>query len=229
MKKLQLFCLPYAGGSASFYNAFKSNIDSTIEMIPIEYSGHGTRMAEELYSTMDDMVEDVVKQIKRKKVSLPYALAGYSMGSTISYELIDRLQKEFDTQLKHVFYIANTAPHIPIKDIDCYKWNDKDFINKIIELGGLPEEILAERELLELFLPILRNDFKCLGCYDSIYKKHDISFSVIYSDADNVDNNISEWDSYSARPINYYRFEGNHFFGLSKHEEIVKIINKTLV
>ena len=45
-KKVQLFLLPYAGGNAfSFYKVSRF-IDSKIEVIPVEYSGRGTRANE---------------------------------------------------------------------------------------------------------------------------------------------------------------------------------------
>lgn len=46
MDKIQLFCLPFAGGSAGFYNNFKPYLRENIELIAIELKGHGCRIAE---------------------------------------------------------------------------------------------------------------------------------------------------------------------------------------
>lgn len=43
----QLFCLPYAGGSANIYATWKKKIKFVSEVIPIEYAGHGGRFGEE--------------------------------------------------------------------------------------------------------------------------------------------------------------------------------------
>ncbi|MFJ8100466.1 MULTISPECIES: thioesterase domain-containing protein [unclassified Lysinibacillus] len=44
MKDIKLFCLPYAGGSAVMYNSLEKYINEVIEIIPLEYSGHGERI-----------------------------------------------------------------------------------------------------------------------------------------------------------------------------------------
>ncbi|WP_435261622.1 thioesterase domain-containing protein [Tenacibaculum sp. nBUS_03] len=43
-KKIKLFCLPYAGGSAkSIYSKWKESLDSAIELHPVELAGRRTK------------------------------------------------------------------------------------------------------------------------------------------------------------------------------------------
>ena len=44
MKPIQLFCLPYAGGSPDFFDGLKPYLDETITLCALEYAGHGIAM-----------------------------------------------------------------------------------------------------------------------------------------------------------------------------------------
>lgn len=43
MKKVKLFCIPYAGGSASIYLRWKKYFKEQVEIYPIELAGRGKR------------------------------------------------------------------------------------------------------------------------------------------------------------------------------------------
>lgn len=43
MSKVRIFCIPYAGGSASIYNKWKKYVGSDFELILIELAGRGSR------------------------------------------------------------------------------------------------------------------------------------------------------------------------------------------
>jgi surfactin synthase thioesterase subunit len=42
---------------------------------------------------------------------------------------------------------------------------DPEFIEEVLALGGTPQELLADKSLMELFLPFLRADFRQLRTY----------------------------------------------------------------
>lgn len=46
---MKLFCFPHAGGSSSIYLKWNNVIENTskLEIIPLEYKGHGYRMDED--------------------------------------------------------------------------------------------------------------------------------------------------------------------------------------
>ena len=60
MKKI-LFSLPCAGGRAANYDIWKSHIN--FELINIEYPGHWGRWGETACTNINDLVEDVTRQI----------------------------------------------------------------------------------------------------------------------------------------------------------------------
>ena len=49
MKKKNLFCIPYAGGSSIIYNSWHKFLDINFELFPVELAGRGKR-----YKTVDE-------------------------------------------------------------------------------------------------------------------------------------------------------------------------------
>ena len=62
---MQLFCFTYAGGTASFFDPIEKELDG-IEVIKLEYSGHGTRHKEPLFYSFDDLSADIFRKLKEQ-------------------------------------------------------------------------------------------------------------------------------------------------------------------
>lgn len=227
-----LFCLPYAGGSEAIYYKWKKYLDSSIKLNPIELKGRGRRYNEIFYETLDEAVEDILKNIKDKIVNDEYAIYGHSMGSLLAYELYYKIHTENVKMPKHIFFSGYRAPSIPRKEKQIYLLPDEEFIKEVIELGGTPQEVVDNEELLQLFTPILRNDFKMLEKYLYKEKKEKIQCDVSILNGKEDDITLEEllaWKNHGDKGFKVYNFEGNHFFINTNVENITKVINTTLI
>jgi surfactin synthase thioesterase subunit len=226
-----LFCLPYAGGSEAIYYKWKNFLNSLITLEPIELKGRGKRYSEEFYETLEDAVEDIFINIKDKIYDNDYAIYGHSMGSLLAYELYYKIN-ENDLRLpKHIFFSGYKAPCIIRKDEEIHTLPDSDFMKKVISLGGTPEEVLDNQELLEVVIPIIKNDFKIIEKYK--YKKRDnkilCDISILNGKQDSIMiEEILAWKSHTCGNFKTYNFHGNHFFINNNIEKITYIINNTL-
>ena len=63
-KKFVLYTIPFAGGSSLSYAGWNKYLSSDIELMNLDYSGHGKRIGEGLISNFDDVVSDILNQIK---------------------------------------------------------------------------------------------------------------------------------------------------------------------
>ena len=52
MKPKQLFCFTYAGGTSSFFDELGKEL-SGIEVVKLDYAGHGERHKENFYENFD--------------------------------------------------------------------------------------------------------------------------------------------------------------------------------
>ncbi|WP_234121328.1 thioesterase II family protein [Clostridium hydrogenum] len=226
-----LFCLPYAGGSGSIYYRWKMHLNSSIYLEPIELKGRGKRFNEDFYGNLEDAVEDIFENIKDIILHNEYAIYGHSMGALLGYELYYKINKENLRLPKHIFFSGYKPPSLPRKEKQIYLLPDEEFIKEVIKLGGTPREVAENEELLQLFTPILRNDFKMLEKYIYKEKKDKIQcdISILNGKKDDITlEEILEWKYHTDKGFKVYEFEGNHFFINNNVENITKIINQTL-
>lgn len=232
MKKIKLFCLPYAGGSAAVYKKWKKYLHNSIELIPVELSGRGKRFGEGAYNSIDEASEDVFKSIREHDDQTEYAVFGHSMGSLIAYELYYKIIKYQHKPPIHMFFSGFRAPDQPSNKPPIYDLPDKSFTEEFFKLGGTPRELIENEELLSIFLPILRGDYKIVEKYDYIQREEKINtdITVFYGNEDDLTNErVNQWSKHTKKIFKSYCFNGNHFFIHDYTEEIVNIINKTIL
>src|SRR5579872_323593 len=161
MKEIRLFCFPYAGGSGVIYNTWQRRLAPGIRLIPVELAGRGRRMHEPLYKDADDAVSDALSMIRDGIRQSDYALFGHSMGCMIAYGVTQRIREQGLRPPLHLFFSGRGAPHVDRPDEKKFHlMSEEAFRKEVIGLGGTPPELFDQPELLQLFLPLLKNDFR---------------------------------------------------------------------
>ncbi|MBU3179086.1 thioesterase [Clostridium estertheticum] len=227
-----LFCLPYAGGSETIYYKWKNYLHPSIQVVPIELKGRGKRFSEFFYESLEEAVDDIFENIKNKIVDDDFAIYGHSMGGLLAYELYYKIDELNLRKPKHIFFSGYKAPSIVRERENTYTLPNYDFMKKVMELGGTPEELMKNKELLEIFLPIIRSDFKILETYKYKERRNKIEcdVSILNGKQDSINlEEILTWKNHVCRDFKVYNFEGNHFFINSNVENIASVINATLV
>lgn len=231
MTSVRLFCIPYAGGSSITYYRWKPYILPSIELIPIELSGRGRRFADPFYSSIEDAVEDVYKYILPYNDGVPYAIWGHSMGALITYELAHLFQDRGQLLPCHLFCSGTSAPDRRHIGTVIHNLPDDEFLAEIQQLEGTPKEFFENQDLIDLYTPVLRNDFRIVEQY--IFQKKEsllqTNLSVLYGDEEAFKDQVYEWKSHSSHLSNFYEFQGNHFFIFNHVMGISNIINKSLL
>lgn len=232
-RKYRLFCFPYAGGSCNIYYKWEKYIPSNIILNPIELPGHGEKIDLEPLESMEDITKAVIEEIKdscKFEEGENYVLFGHSMGTMIICELIRQLKSEGYPQPVHVFMSGRFPPHIPEKTM-IHNLPDSEFLRAIINMGGIPKDVVSNKLLLEFFLPILRADYTAVEKYSYTQdEKWDFPISVFLGKEDIEVKNYDymAWKLYTASDCKFYEFNGNHFFINDFTEEITGLINQIL-
>lgn len=227
-----LFCLPYAGGSEMMYYKWRNYLEPSIKLCPIELKGRGKRYNQPFYENIDEAVEDIYNLIKDKIGSNDYAIYGHSMGSLLAYELYYKIEKMGKRKPIHIFFSGYGAPNVIKEREITYTLPDHDFMKKIVELGGTPEEIIENKELFELFLPIIKNDFKILETYNYKQRENKIAcnISILNGNKDFLKlEEIIQWQRHTCKETKIYTLNGDHFFINDNIENISGIIKYTLL
>jgi surfactin synthase thioesterase subunit len=231
MKKIKLFCFPYAGGSAMVYTKLRKHLKPSIELCPVELSGRGRKYTTPLRESLEDILDDIYPEVIRQSKESEFALFGYSMGSMIAYELYHRLKELDDREPVHVFFAARQAPHIEKEEKILHVLSDGEFMDEIFKLGGTSEEVQENKELMEIFTPILRADYKAVELYKYIERNRKLNcdITVLGGNQDDVEiSELSAWAEQTRKNYKIHMFEGGHFFIHHHIQDISKIINNTL-
>lgn len=236
MDSIQLFCLPYAGASArGVYEKWKLQMNKRIKIYPLELAGHGQRMQEPLNASVDEVVQEFLPVIKENIFGeRPYALFGHSMGTILAYELALAIQKEQLHPPVTMFLSGRYPPHFIYGEKGNHLLPDKEFLHQLMKLGGTPAQFLQSTELLKIFLPVLRNDYRIINEHllNAIKEKFDFDIAFFYSDSDDFvkDKKIAAgWAKYTNKLFSMFEFQGGHFFLNEDWKHICSIISKTLI
>ncbi len=228
---MKLFCLPYAGGSATAFSKWKRGLDPRIELVPVELAGRGRRFREPFYPSLPDGVKDIFPFIVEQVGDGEYSLFGHSMGTLYICELMNQIRKHGWKQPRHLFLSGMYPPHIRDKK-KIHHLPDDEFIAEIIQLGGTPKEVAENRELMQIFTPILRGDYKNVEQYllQAAPETWDIHVTVLAGDDDDLvtADDISQWQKYTSQSCTIVTLHGGHFFIHDEEEKVIEIINRTL-
>jgi medium-chain acyl-[acyl-carrier-protein] hydrolase len=147
------------------YRNWSDQMPAEIEVCAIQLPGRDDRMREKLFHEMAALVEELARGLA-PSLDIPYAFFGHSMGALIAYELLGLLRRQSQPNAAHLFVSARRAPQIANTDPPIHQLPERDFVAQIVKrYNGIPPVILAEPELMQLFLPIMRADFALLETY----------------------------------------------------------------
>lgn len=229
MKQIKLFCLPHAGGFAMYYNQWKRYVDKSIKIIPVELTGRGRRIKEPFYNNFNEAVSDLFNEINMELDGSEFAFFGHSMGSTLAYELTYKIKEMKNQEPINLFLSGRYPPHIRKNKDKLHLLSDKDFTKEIIKYGGMPAEVVKEKKLMEMVIPILKADFKILDSYEYTKKDNKLNceISVLVGKDDNGAKieELKEWNEHTNSGCNIFQFDGGHFYVNDNIEKITNIIN----
>jgi surfactin synthase thioesterase subunit len=219
--RLRLFCLPYSGASAMVYSRWRRALPEWMQVCPLELPGRGMRMDEPLQCDIKALAAQLAEEISLE-LDGPYALFGHSLGGLLAFELAHALRMRGAPEPLALFASGTAGPaRRDVSEYAAAKTNEQ-LIDRLRELKGTSEEVLANRELMQLMLPILRADFLLCGSFH--YGERAplaMPIHVFGGKQDSVHaDQLLDWQEDTASDFSLDMFDGHHFF-LVQHEASV--------
>lgn len=216
----RLFCFPYAGGSSIVFRKWPEKLPQFLEVGTIELPGRGRRLNEPLLKNISELV-DVLTEAIYPHLNKPFNLFGHSMGALIAFELACSLKKRYGREPEHLYVSAHAAPQVCKKENPIYNLPKDEFIQKLLDLNGIPKEVVSNEELMDLVIPILRADFTVCETYkyeQNIKLSCPITvFGGVYDK--NIDiEDLEAWADLTTSFCQLHLIPGDHFF-ISKCEQ----------
>lgn len=212
---LRLICFPYAGGGAAVFHSWAGPLGPNIEVWAVRAPGRESRFHEALLSTFDELLAETVAGL-HSALDAPFALFGHSLGALLAFEVARTRQRQGKRQPAALIVSGSRPPHIPFTEPSIGHLPDESFIAALSSrYQGIPAEVLAHRELLELCLPVLRADIQVVESYrlpadgtlacplTAIGGLHD---PLVSSD------DLSAWKEHTSGAFAVRCVRGDHFF-----------------
>lgn len=220
---LRLFCFPYAGGGATFYRGWASELPAAVDVCPVQLPGRETRIREQPIAELGALVEQAAAALA-PYLDRPYCLLGYSMGALIAFELARHLNRSGRAAPRHLIACAYRAPHLPYHSVLRHDLPRDEFIRVLGELEGTPPAALESPELIDFMLPLMRADCRICDLYEFRDETPLTCPLTVYGgmdDADAGEEALSAWHRLTGAAFELKVFPGGHFFAHSSRRNFL--------
>jgi external thioesterase TEII len=223
--KPQLFLVHFAGGNCYSFQ-FMNLLLNKFDIIPLELPGRGKRMQEGLIKDFDLAAQDIYNQILGKLVPFGnFLIYGHSMGAYLTLRVTGMLEK-INKFPMHIIVSGNPGPGLR-EDKRYYLLEKDKFIEALKEMGGLPMEIIENKELFDFFEPIIRADFEIVEKVPLDSEKPvNVPIYAMMGSEEEKAKDISNWSNFTKAGFNFEVLKGDHFFIHKHSERIASIINE---
>lgn len=217
--------MPFAGGYASSFIPFRKHFNGDWKIIAVNPPGHGSNTSPLIYD-LEKLIHLYIEELE-PYFHETFVLFGHSMGGRIVHRMAQILESGGIFPEK-VIVSASTPPRSPITQ--CSELYDEKFLEYVFSLGGIPKEVIMNKELLNSFLPSLRADFEAME--NHVYLNEIQLVSPLYvisgtSDESCLPNKAKGWAECS-RSIRLIMINAGHMFLINQPHDTALLIEMIL-
>lgn len=228
--RLRLFCFPYAGSGASSFRGWAQQLPVDVELCIVQLPGRENRLRDQLFTEMDRLLP-ALEEALTLHLSTPFACFGYSLGSLISFEWVRYLRRQGHPLPLHLLVGGRRAPHLPASHPPISHLPEAEFVAGLRRFEGIPEMVLQSEELMQLFLPTLRADFRIHEEYlhtDEPPLPCPIAVFGGLADGETTPESLDAWRLHTMGEFSVQMFPGGHFFLHPEQSALLLAVNRLL-
>jgi medium-chain acyl-[acyl-carrier-protein] hydrolase len=228
--KVNFFCFPYAGGSASIFHPWRAGLPEHVEMYSLQLPGRANRIQDAPFTRVSDLVPEMAKAT-RPLLDRQFAFFGHSLGAILSFEVARWLRNHRQALPQCLFVSGRRSPQILDTAPPSFQKNDEEFLAEIAEAKGTPAEVLNDPELVRLLMPTLRADFELAETYRYIEEEPlpcAITAFGATDDEESRDGKLEAWRVQTSHRFSFYMLDGDHFFMHASEKQLLKILHAEL-
>lgn len=221
----RLVCFPHAGGSAAFYLPLAHAHAPGSDVVILQYPGRQDRRREPLVPTIDDYA-DLVTDILAPLPPLPTVFFGHSMGATLGFEVIHRLEAAGADTPACLVASGRRAPATR-RDERTHLLDDEGVLTEIKRLNGTESALLADEEILRMALPAVRGDYRAIETYPprpGLVVRCPITALVGEHDPMTTVEEADRWREHTTGGFRLRRFPGGHFYLTTQQPAVNRVL-----
>ncbi len=219
---LPLLVFPHAGAGASAYREFSKILSRKFRVIVFQYPGRQDRAAEPALVTLAEIAAGAFGEFSASVHNRggPLVTFGHSMGALVAFEFV-RLAEANGIDVRHLHVSAAVAPS-GAGDKPPHPKDDAEILNHLAALEGTDSDVIANRQLMRLALPVIKADYKAFDAYSCA---EDIKvMTPIHAMGGDQDPYVTLGDLYGwgkhTDTVKVTMFDGGHFY-LEAHIDAV--------
>jgi medium-chain acyl-[acyl-carrier-protein] hydrolase len=228
--RLRLFCFPYAGGTTLTYRNWEANLPASVEVVPVELPGRGSRLSEPFTPDLVEMAKAIAHMLL-PHLDKPFAFFGHSMGATLSFELARELRRAHGREPSGLFISGRLAPQLPRRHEITFDLPEPEFVEEIRRLNGTPKEVLEHPELMQIIIPLLRADFEACQTYTYTPEPPLSCPFIVFGglqDKDISRDELEAWSEHTTGAFSLRMMPGDHFFVNTAQSLILRVLGQEL-
>ena len=210
-----LLFFPWAGAGIEGVFHWKPLVPGRAAFSGVQLPGRGSRFKDKPVTSLRELIDAVVAEFKTLERP-PTVLHGHSLGALLAYEVYQRLRRDSIARVERLVVSGMSAPHLLRHEDRIAHLPDEAFFARIKALDGIPQAVLARPQLVQLFLPILRADFRLFESYefDPTHPPLDCQLIVCggHEDATTSERGLAAWRELAGGSFEMRLFDGGHFF-----------------
>jgi medium-chain acyl-[acyl-carrier-protein] hydrolase len=230
--RARLICFSYAGVGAAAYRGWGEAAPQDLEICTIQLPGRENRLREKPFAAISELVGSIVQAVRPWTDDIPFAFFGHSLGALVAFETARALRRSQDPLPSVLFVSASRAPQLPWPHPHVRHLDDVALLTEVHRrYGSVPDVIISDAELREIFTPALRADMSLIETY-TYQEETPFDFPIIVFGG-NADPMVSyealaQWEAQTTGPFRRRILPGDHLFLQTGRQALLDDITTSL-